>query len=70
VRSIQSHDGYVYATFDCTDDSGAYCLVVFNAAGDVVFKTRDNPIKTTITIDNNKLYYVDSDSRLVIMVQL
>ena len=69
MRSIQSHDGYVYATFDCTDDS-AYRLMVFNAAGDIVFKTRDNPIRTTITIDNDKLYYVDSDSRSVIMVQL
>jgi len=69
VRSIRVLDGYVVATFDSAG-GGAYRLMVFNAAGDVVYKTLDNVIKSTITIDNDRLYYVDSDSRLVGMVRL
>ena len=69
VRGIQLIDGYIVATFNSADGS-LYRLMVFNAAGDVVYKTSDQVILSTVTVDNDRLYYVDSETRLVGMVVL
>jgi len=69
ASSIRIHGGYIVALFDSIDGS-AYRMMVFNANGDVVFKTSDNVIPTTVTVDNDRLYYIDSESMQVGMVEL
>jgi len=69
AQSIQLHNGYIIATFD-SNDGNAYRLMVFNAAGDVVFKTSDNAMQSTITVGDGRLYYVESETRLVGTVRL
>ena len=69
VQSIQLHNGYITVAFD-SDDGSAYRFMVFNAAGEIVYKTSDDVIPLTISVDNNRLYYIESESRLVGMVQL
>jgi len=69
AQSIQVHDGYITATFD--DEPGnPYRLMAFNMAGDVVYKSSDIAIQSTITVSDGRLYYIESVTRLVGMVQL
>ncbi|MCL2045346.1 MAG: DUF5050 domain-containing protein [Oscillospiraceae bacterium] len=69
VRSIQLLNGYIAVAFD-SDDSSAYRMMVFGATGEIAYKTSDDVIPLTISMDNNRLYYIESESRLVGMVQL
>jgi hypothetical protein len=69
ARDIQTHDGYICAFFD-SEDGSDYRMIVFNAAGDVVFRTSDEVFKSSVTVDNERLYFVDTELRQVKRVRL
>jgi hypothetical protein len=67
--SITLQNNYLIATFNCPNGN-AYRLMVFNLLGEVVFKSSDELIPTTVTIDNAMIYYVDSGLRQVVCAPL
>ena len=69
ARGVWLQNGYICAVFESASGS-AYRMMVFNAAGDTVFKTSDIVIPGTVTVDNGCLYYVETETRLVGMALL
>ncbi|MDO7785912.1 hypothetical protein [Desulforamulus aquiferis] len=62
VTGLKLEDGYLISTFE-EDNNNHYRIIVFDKSGKEVFKSSDIAKINTISIENNKLVYVESTSK-------
>lgn len=69
VKGIRLEDGYIITTFE-EDKNNPYNLMIFDKNAEVVFKTADALNFNSVSIDNDKLYYVADSGKTLYKADL
>ncbi len=69
VKGIKLEDGYIITIFE-EDKNNPYNLMIFDKNADVIFKTADSMYFNSVSIDNDKLYYVADSGKTLYKADL